>query len=271
MQDSSSGVPKILITGGTSGLGHQLAMLFLRRGYYVVITGRRELSFPEKQNNFSFYRVDFSDMKTTSEVFRKIAGSHQFDIVINNAGILSPPQRTLSKDGMEYTFQVNFLAHLLVNEIIIKNKLDTKPLIIATITSPVYKLSKVNISKSQNYSALGAYSDSKFYSAIMCSHLADVYKGRNFVFFSFDPGVFGSGIYRMQSRFFAILYKIASPFMRSPSKVASVLGDILLQKEVTGNVIYNVRKRVKSIPATDQSSTEIFWKECHEMINPFLH
>jgi len=270
MQESSSQLPKILITGGTSGLGHELVKIFLNKGYYVVTTGRRDLPLPESGKRFSMHKVDFSDLKSTAEVFRQIAEAHQFDLVINNAGILSPPKLTLTNDGMEYTFQVNFLAHLLADEIILNKLEDDRPLRIASVTSPVYRLASINTVKGKRYRALKAYSDSKLYLVLISKHLSQLHKDKRIVCFSFDPGTFGSGIYRMQSRFFSALYWIAAPFMRKPSKVAGVLAEILTRKDVSGNVIYNLNKQMRQIPETDKDLTETFWKECFEKIRPFL-
>ena len=270
MQESTSQLPKILITGGTSGLGHELVKIFLNKGYYVVTTGRRDLPLPESGKRFSMHKVDFSDLKSTAEVFRQIAEAHQFDLVINNAGILSPPKLTLTNDGMEYTFQVNFLAHLLADEIILNKLEDDRPLRIASVTSPVYRLASINSGKGKRYRALKAYSDSKLYLVLISKHLSQLHKDKRIVCFSFDPGTFGSGIYRMQSRFFSTLYWIAAPFMRKPSKVAGVLAEILTRKDVSGNVIYNLNKQMRQIPETDKDLTETFWKECFEKIRPFL-
>ena len=270
MKEPSSHIPKILITGGTSGLGHELVKIFLKKGYYVVTTGRREVILPEYGERFSLYKVDFIDLKATAEIFRQIAEAHQFDIVINNAGVLSPPERTLTNDGIEYTSQVNFLAHLLADEILLRKKADSRPLRIVSITSPVYRLARIESGNGKRYRALKAYSDSKLYLALMSRHLSEMHSDMNIVCLSFNPGTFGSGIYRMQSRFFSILYWIAAPFMRKPSKVAGVLAEIITRKDISGNVIYNINGRIKQIPFTERGITETFWNESYEKIRPFL-
>ncbi len=270
MQEPSSQIPKILITGGTSGLGYELVKLFLKKGYHVVTTGRREVTFPEFGERLSLYKVDFSDLGATAEVFRQIAEDHQFDLVVNNAGILSPPRLTLTRNGMEYTFQVNFLAHLLADEILLRRKADKRHLRIASITSPVYRIARIETGNGKRYVALKAYSDSKLYLALMSGHLSDLHQDRNIVCFSFNPGTFGSGIFQTQSRFFSFLYRIAAPFMRKPSKVAGVLAEILTRKDISGDVIYDLNSQIKQIPVTEKGLTMTFWIECYEKIRPFL-
>jgi len=262
---------KILITGGTSGLGLELVRLFHRQGYHVVTTGRREIISPEFHDRYSYHKVDFSDLELTASTFREIAKAHEFDIVINNAGVLSPPQRTHTKDRIEYTFQVNFLAHLLVNEIVLRNQSGIKPLRIASITSPVYRLARLELNNGTNYRALKAYSSSKLYMALMCSYLIEHQVGKNLVCISFDPGTFDSGIYRMRGRFFTFLYGIASPFMRSASRVARVLNGVITLEDIKNGVIYDFKKRIKPIPVPPKEESDTFWSESNEIISRYIN
>jgi NAD(P)-dependent dehydrogenase (short-subunit alcohol dehydrogenase family) len=263
----------ILITGGTSGLGLELVKLFLKKGYFVIATGRQSLVIPGFEDRFKFIKVDFSDLQQTSLTIRKICESYKFDIVINNAGVLSPPDFISTINNLEYTFQVNFLAHLLINEIIIKNKPVDLPLKICSVTSPVYKLAKAGtsiINQESDYKPFKAYSDSKFCLALMCRELSARFPGQKISCFSFDPGTFSSGIFRMQGNLFRVLYKIASPFMRKPSKVAEVLSEILIKDNISSGAIYNIRKNISYLPEMDSSVTDSFWKECYDRIGSCL-
>lgn len=252
-------------------MGLELVRLFHNQGYQVVTTGRREISSPEFQSRYSYYRVDFSDLALTASTFREIVKDHEFDIIINNAGVLSPPNLTLTKDGLEYTFQVNFLAHLLINEIILNNQSGTKPLRIASITSPVYRLASLEINNGSNYRALRAYSSSKLYQALISGYLIEHHAGKNLKCISFDPGTFDSGIYRMRGRVFTFLYGIASPFMRSARKVARVLNSVITFEVIKNGVIYDYRKRIKPIPVLSKVDSEAFWSKCNEKISVYIN
>ncbi len=263
----------VLITGGTSGLGKELVILFLKNGFRVAATGRHQLDLQGYENAFKLFRTDFSDLKQTAETLNLVCKSYKFDLVINNAGILSPPSVTMTKDNNEYTFQVNYLAHLMINEIIIRNQDKKDPLRICTITSPVYRLIRSDknlINTVQGYYPMKAYTYSKLLLALMCRDLPARYHDRNLVCFSFNPGVFSSGIYRMQGRVFGFLYRIAAPFMRSSSKVAGVLFGILTGNNLKNKVIYDIRGKTKDVPDVDFLLRELFRKECYIKINPYL-
>jgi NAD(P)-dependent dehydrogenase (short-subunit alcohol dehydrogenase family) len=265
---------KILITGGTSGLGFELVRLFLRQGYHVVTTGRQKINFPEFNDRLELYNVDFCDLKQVAEVTRRICIDHTFSFIVNNAGILSPPVYSETSDGLECTFQINFLAHLLIDEIILSCVSEYKPVRIASITSPVYRFAAIKPdieSMSSDYSAIRSYSSSKLYLAMMCEILSVRHGSKILGCFSYDPGTFSSGIYRMQKGWFRQMYRIASPFMRSPAKVARVLGDLMLNDNLVNGAVYDFQNRQKTLIKTDKAVKDIFIASCYKMIDPYLN
>lgn len=268
-----SGLPVILVTGGTSGLGLELVKLFLRKNYFVIATGRKHLKLEGKDDRVKFYRMDFNNLKECADCIKTICNDHKIDFIVNNAGTLSPPEFIRTTDGNEYTFQVNFLAHLLIDEIIIRTNGGRHPLCMASVTSMVYKLAKSDMKYCRNkecYSPIKAYSDSKFFLALMANYFATRYDGYDLLCFSLDPGIFGSSIYRMQKGWFKFLYRIAAPFMRSPANVAKVLGDILTGQAPVNGALYSIRKKIRTPGEIDSEAGAAFWEECRSLISPFV-
>ncbi len=269
----STGNKNILITGGTSGLGYALVRLFLGKGFNVVATGRQSIDIPAGEGRFKLYNVDFSDLKQVSDTARAICSQYDFDIVVNNAAVLGPPGYVTTKDNFEYTYQVNFLSHLLINEIIINNSAKRSGLTILAVTSQVYKLAGadlISVQEESGYTTMRAYSYSKLFLTLMCRHLPAMYPGYNLKCISFDPGVFRSGIYRMQQHWFRSLYQIAAPFMRNPEKVAEIIGCLLLENNIGNGVIIDYRKRLRGVPVIDHIIEKSFWNDNYERIFPFL-
>jgi len=264
----------ILITGGTSGLGLELVKRFLRSGNTVIALGRRRVVFPEFENIFKLFQVDFNDLDQVAYVTKTISEAYNIDVIINNAGILSPPDYQSTEDGLEYTFQVNFLSHLLIGEIILRMKNKDEQLSIANVISPVYRMAGTEIvfqsGKPDDYTAIKAYSASKLYLTQLCKFLHERWAEFNLECFSFDPGTFSSGIYRMQKKWFRTLYHIASPFMRSPEKVAKVLYEIINGTDIENGMIYYKRQRSRSAPEIDEEKRKYFLKACYEVIDPVI-
>jgi NAD(P)-dependent dehydrogenase (short-subunit alcohol dehydrogenase family) len=273
MKGSDSKEKSVLITGGTSGLGLELVRLFLKSGYYVIATGREYIRVSGFEDRFKLIQVDFSDMNKISETFREIVLSYNIGLVINNAGVLSTPHYLPTINGFEYTFQINFLSHLLINELILMRARGTNAITIAAVTSPVYRLADPELAlptDSKNYRAVDAYSSSKLFLTVMCEFLPSRFPYLNLKCFSFDPGTFSSGIYRTQGAWFRSLYQIAAPFMRSPGKVAEVLFQLIVENEVKNGMIYNFRKGINKVPVTGQKEKETFRVKCYNLLEPYL-
>ena len=113
--------PVVLITGGTRGLGANLALRFWNEGFSVAISARQELdiqnvfkAFPHRsgQRTFSFP----CDMAITSEVEKFIQRIKQecpsLKVLINNAAIQGPigPLSRNDFSLWQQTIQVNLLA-----------------------------------------------------------------------------------------------------------------------------------------------------------------
>jgi 3-oxoacyl-[acyl-carrier protein] reductase len=88
---------KALVTGGTSGIGKEIALTFARQGADVIIFGTsvergeqvlKELQQISHEQKFAFYSLDVSKKAAVDEVLGKILGSGAIvDILVNNAGI----------------------------------------------------------------------------------------------------------------------------------------------------------------------------------------
>ncbi len=83
-----------LITGASSGIGWELAKLFAKDGYNLVITARREEKLKQLADELKSYNVnceiivkDLSDPTAPKELFDEIRkkGIH-IDVLVNNAG-----------------------------------------------------------------------------------------------------------------------------------------------------------------------------------------
>ncbi len=76
---------RVLVTGGTSGIGHGVARAFAEAGAEVLITGRRESAseYDLDLDGFSYQQAEMTD---TASLDALGAGIDRLDILINNAG-----------------------------------------------------------------------------------------------------------------------------------------------------------------------------------------
>ncbi|WP_336518508.1 SDR family oxidoreductase [Pollutibacter soli] len=84
----------VLITGGTSGIGLELARIFAQNGYNLVIVARDEIDLQQTRETLSGYGVevetiakDLFDNDQAFEVYEEVkARNITIDILVNNAG-----------------------------------------------------------------------------------------------------------------------------------------------------------------------------------------
>lgn len=262
----------ILITGGTSGLGLELVKHFLSAGYEVYTIGRDLKNISLDKRKFHFIKSDLSDLSQLSGTIHDLLDKKiAFDVVINNAGVLGPSKFKTTKDGFEYTFQVNFLSHLLINELILSRRADNEPLNLVSITSPVYKYYTpgFKLISEADFHSFRSYSESKIYLLLLGGFLAEKYPEKTLNYFSFNPGIFRSGISRMKKNWFKKMYRIGSPLMRDPSNVALTLKDILLSEEIINGTVYKSENRYKFVNHIDKMAVDSFMGKCHNLIEPY--
>lgn len=78
----------VFITGGTSGIGLELAKFYLKRGDRVGVTGRDLSKVPSEVKshfNFKAFEVDVKDSKKMDQVIHEFS-AHGLEVVVANAG-----------------------------------------------------------------------------------------------------------------------------------------------------------------------------------------
>ena len=76
---------RVLVTGGTSGIGHGVASEFAESGAEVLITGRRGSSseYDRDLSAFGYHQAEMTDPVSLDAL---VAGIERLDVLINNAG-----------------------------------------------------------------------------------------------------------------------------------------------------------------------------------------
>jgi short-subunit dehydrogenase len=84
----------VFITGGTSGMGLELAKKYLKLGWKVGVCGREhtkfKANFEEHRDNISFYAVDVADRLALKKAIHEFASPTGLHLIIASAGISYP-------------------------------------------------------------------------------------------------------------------------------------------------------------------------------------
>lgn len=110
-----------VVTGANSGLGFGLAKSLAGAGADVVMAIRSrakgETAIAEIRRELptaklTIRALDLSSLKSVAALGEELASEGRpIDILINNAGVMTPPQRQETDDGFELQFGTNHLGH----------------------------------------------------------------------------------------------------------------------------------------------------------------
>ena len=79
---------RVLVTGGTKGIGLEVTKMMLALDYQVVVAGRDFSNFPLKDNSdVEMIEIDLSNLDALPEFISKVG---DIDVLINNAGYMQP-------------------------------------------------------------------------------------------------------------------------------------------------------------------------------------
>lgn len=109
------------IVTGPGGLGYETALGLAGAGAQVLLAGRDPIkgaravaairaAAPSAKVGFAY--LDLADLSSVAAFAdERLAGSDPLDMLINNAGVMALPTRSLTIDGFERQFGVNMVGH----------------------------------------------------------------------------------------------------------------------------------------------------------------
>jgi 3-oxoacyl-[acyl-carrier protein] reductase len=115
-----------LVTGGTRGIGLQIAKDLQSAGAHVVVTGTSPRSFERIRSHFNpdkspveFFSVDFSDSESTTIFLSCVDRIERIDVLVNNAGInrINPVDKVEMKDWDDLA-AVNLKAPIMLTRVV---------------------------------------------------------------------------------------------------------------------------------------------------------
>lgn len=128
-----------LITGGTSGIGYEIAKAFIRAGATCVITGRSSEKLEKAclhidQDTQTTGRVfglmmDNTNVKEISVKFQEILNllpSHSLDILVNNAGVVGGEIKDCSEEQYDLILDTNLKGVFFLSQMVARYMRDNK-------------------------------------------------------------------------------------------------------------------------------------------------
>ncbi|MFF5197905.1 MULTISPECIES: SDR family NAD(P)-dependent oxidoreductase [Streptomyces] len=217
----------IVITGASDGIGLAAARQLVCEGHQVVMVGRspHKTRAVAEELRTEHFTADFACLGDVRAVAAKIAARHRrIDVLMNNAGAILG-ERTVTADGFEESFQVNYLAHFLLTTLLIDPLLVGGASVIQTASNAARLSSRVeldDLNNSRRYSPVRAYGNAKMELILFTQELHRRYHSRGLSAAAFHPGGVASGFARTSRSPVGTLFRSPVPglFFQSPAKAA---------------------------------------------------
>ena len=184
MVTGEAGEPGRAVVTGTGGLGFEVANALLASGRRVVLAGRNaergaiavaSLRKMVAGAEVDFMLLDLASLKSVrSFCDALLKGEEPLDLLVNNAGIMSPPRRRETKDGFELQFGVNHLGHFALTAGLLPLLRKARAARVVSVTSLAMRYGAITFDDLQSeagYRAGVAYCQSKLAQAMFAKQL----------------------------------------------------------------------------------------------------
>ncbi len=177
-------VKSIIITGASSGLGKEIARIALENGCKVICISNEKCDLEGIINIF----CDLTDEKQIDKAVKEIIAKHsKFDVLINNAGVVSEQsQNSIKYEEIERVMRVNAFA----------------PIYLTSKLLDLVKENEADIINVGSTVILGGYSDMSVYGASKWANRGVSVQQRlelintNCRVIHFNPGAMATDIWR---------------------------------------------------------------------------
>ncbi|HEV2702768.1 MAG TPA: SDR family oxidoreductase [Steroidobacteraceae bacterium] len=264
-----------VVTGGTDGIGKAAAYALAAQGAKVLIHGRdtlkgqqavAELKARSGNPAIEFLQADFGSLADVRRLAASVSErAPRLDVLINNAGGFFA-RRSLSQDGFELTWAVNHLAPFLLTHLLMDRLKGASQARIVTTASSTHQRARIrfdDLQTSRQYTAMGAYSQSKLANILFTRALSRRLQGTGITATCLHPGLVRTAIGRnIDSVVTRSLLALVSRFARSPEKGAQTLVYLATSAQVqgaSGGYYFDCKATPPSPAAQDDEVAERLW------------
>jgi NAD(P)-dependent dehydrogenase (short-subunit alcohol dehydrogenase family) len=178
---------RVIVTGANSGTGKEAARRLAEVGAHVIMAvrtvakgeqARDEILARHPGARLEVRRVDLADLASVREFSDGLlADGTPVDVLINNAGVMAPPNRMTTADGFELQFGSNFLGPFALTLRLLPLVLAAPASRVVTMSSGVVSYGRIRVNDLQwerRYRPNLAYAQSKLADLMMSLRLAAV-------------------------------------------------------------------------------------------------
>lgn len=172
--DIPSQTGRLAIVTGTGGIGYQAALALAHAGAEVILAGRDPAKGKASVDTIreavpgATLRFEVLDLASLASVAafgeRMTTDLHRLDLLINNAGVMTPPTRRMTDDGFELQFGTNHLGHFSLTAHLLpllRRGTDVRVIALSSIAARGGQIKLDDLQAERSYRPMSVYSQSK--------------------------------------------------------------------------------------------------------------
>ncbi|XP_053273394.1 dehydrogenase/reductase SDR family member on chromosome X [Pleuronectes platessa] len=277
-----------IVTGGTRGMGLEAAKHLASLGMHVVIAGNereegaaavRKINEEASEGKAEFVFMDLTSLKSVRQFVQGFRDRGlPLHVLVNNAGTMLVSE-SITKDGFEFHFGLNYLGHFLLTNLLLdllktsgRPGRDSRVVNMSSATHYSGVVDMGDLNRRVCYSSHGAYAQSKLALVLFTYYLQEQLSaaGSPVIVNAVDPGMVDTALYDNLYTLAQMLKKpVAKILFRTPAEGASVAVYAAAASEmegVGGCYLYNGKKTQSSDLSFDSELQEELWKKSCELV-----
>ena len=163
---------RVIVTGANSGLGLSAARALARKGARVVLACRNldkgRAALAAVGGGATLEQLDLASLASVRAF--AAARTEPVDLLINNAGIMAPPEGRTA-DGFELQFGTNHLGHFALTGLLLDRLLAGSAPRVVTLSSLMHRYGRLDLEGTGRYRRWRAYSNSKLANLLFAREL----------------------------------------------------------------------------------------------------
>lgn len=191
-----------LVTGANAGLGKETALALAKQQAHVVMlcrnlakaeAAKQDIIQQSGNTHIDIIECDLNDLASVKKAAAEFREKYkQLHVLVNNAGFMVLEKQS-SANRFEATFAVNYLAHVLLTELLLDTLKASAPSRILHVSSSVHKRAKLDLDDlmfdKTPYKGFTAYGNSKLANILYTYHLARRLENSGVTANALDPGM----------------------------------------------------------------------------------
>jgi len=266
-----------IVTGANTGIGKETALGLAKLGATVVMVCRdrqrgedaqSEIKQKSGNDKVDLMLCDLSSQRSIKQFAPIFAQRHdRLHVLVNNAGIVLR-EPSMTEDGLESTFAINHLGYYLLTNLLLELLKKSAPSRIVNVASAAHKFGSLDVNAwptGRQYSAFGAYANSKLANVLFTRELAQRLSGTGVTANCLHPGGVGTNLFRGLPKFLQIVIKLVTISPERGARTSIYLASSPDVEGITGKYFARCRQQESSDASRNKVAARDLWNLSAEL------